>query len=417
MTNPKLRFREPEGMVFANWEKTTLGELSMVSNGCSFPVSIQGENTAEVPFHKVSSMNLRGNEKTLISADNYVSSQTITTEGLKPFKAPGIVFAKVGAALLLDRKRIVYPPYLIDNNMMAVTPNEKCDLNFIYTLLCRTRLASLTQVGALPSINTTQVRELEISVPEKREQRRIADFFTTFDEKIALAERKLAALQTLKSGLMQKIFSQEIRFKREDGSDFSIWKKTFLGQVGNLRGRIGFRGYTRADITTKEEGVIALAPGSISDGHVNLEEGTYITHEKYEESPEIKVTKDDILFTKTGSTVGKIGLVDRGDIEATVNPQIALITVNKKQAEAYFVYSYLQSPTAQRYVTAIVVGGAIPTLSQQELKAMPVPLIDHAEQRDIAHLFLHIDKRIRCSKQKLLLLKKMKQAFMQQMFV
>ena len=148
-----------------------------------------------------------------------------------------------------------------------------------------------------------------------------------------------------------------------------------------------------------------------------MEEGTYITRKKYDESPEIKVIKDDILFTKTGSTVGKIGLVDRGDIEATVNPQIALITVNKQQAEAYFVYSYMQSPTAQRYVTAIVVGGAIPTLSQQELKAMPVPLIDHAEQKDIAHLFLHVDKRIRCSKQKLLRLKKMKQAFMQQMFV
>ena len=416
MTNPKLRFRSADGSLFEDWKSVKVGDIAetcgggtpATGNASYWGGSIQWLTPTEINTKYVHS-----------------SERTITQDGLKNSSAK---LLPKGAIVLTTRATLgacsinnFEGDVCTNQGFQSLIGKSSVDSEFLYYLVASKRFQKELEKKASGStfleVSPGNLKKIVVALPCKQEQDRIAQFFSTLDEKIGLAERKLTALQTLKSGLIQKIFSQEIRFKREDGSDFPIWEKTFLGKVGNLRGRIGFRGYTRADITNKEEGVVALAPGSISDGHINLEEGTYITRKKYDESTEIKVIKDDILFTKTGSTVGKIGLVDRGDIEATVNPQIALITVNKQQAEAYFVYSYMQSPTAQRYVTAIVVGGAIPTLSQQELKAMPVPLIDHAEQKDIAHLFLHVDKRIRCSKQKLLRLKKMKQAFMQQMFV
>lgn len=107
---------------------------------------------------------------------------------------------------------------------------------------------------------------------------------------------------------------------------FSIVK---LGKLCSLRGRIGFRGYTRSDITSRENGVASLSPSNILDGRVSFIDCTYITRTKYEESPEIIVQEKDILFTKTGSTIGKTGFVDSLQEKATINPQIALITATE----------------------------------------------------------------------------------------
>lgn len=92
----------------------------------------------------------------------------------------------------------------------------------LITLLVGTKVYSLSK---------NQLLKVSLSKPSIAEQQKIADFFTALDEKIALAERKLTTLQTLKSGLMQKIFNGEIRFKREDGSTFPAWEKTRLDQL------------------------------------------------------------------------------------------------------------------------------------------------------------------------------------------
>ena len=84
-----------------------------------------------------------------------------------------------------------------------------------------------------------------------------------------------------------------------------------MGDSCKLNGRIGFRGYTEKDIVTKEiGGVLTFSPTNIVDNKLTMEcKNTYITREKYDESPEIKIFNGDILFVKTGSTLGKSALV------------------------------------------------------------------------------------------------------------
>ena len=99
-----------------------------------------------------------------------------------------------------------------------------------------------------------------------------------------------------------------IRFKEFEEE----WVECRLGEVATIVGRIGFRGYTINDIVVKGMGAIALSPTNIVNNQLTYDkDNTYISLYKYEESPEIMIKEGDIIFVKTGSTVGKVAYVDK----------------------------------------------------------------------------------------------------------
>ena len=103
------------------------------------------------------------------------------------------------------------------------------------------------------------------------------------------------------------------------------WKQYAIDELAEIYGRIGFRGYTTADLVEKGNGAISLSPSNIIDNHLYTDkDNTYISYYKYEESPEIKIYEGDVIFVKTGSTVGKVAFVDKLDSEATLNPQLVV---------------------------------------------------------------------------------------------
>jgi len=86
------------------------------------------------------------------------------------------------------------------------------------------------------------------------------------------------------------------------------WEWCMLSDTCDIFGRIGFRGYTKEDLVPYD-GAITLSPSNIVEGSMNYEKCSYISWEKYEESPEIKINDGDILLVKTGSSYGKCALV------------------------------------------------------------------------------------------------------------
>ena len=136
-------------------------------------------------------MNLSGNEKELITANNYVSQEQIDSNGWTIIKAPAIFFAKVGAAVLLDRKRKVLSDFLLDNNTMVYQIDDNIwDHDFCYYTFQKTYLPNLVQVGALPSYNGSQIESLSIFVPKNNEQRKIGLLLNNLDNLITLHQRE-----------------------------------------------------------------------------------------------------------------------------------------------------------------------------------------------------------------------------------
>ena len=186
--------REPRcflGSFDFSWEQRKLGDIGKARSGVGFPDADQGGGTG-VPFFKVSDMNLDGNENEMIVANNYVTAEQIADHRWSPItQLPAIFFAKVGAAVMLNRKRLCRFPFLLDNNTMAYSLSPtKWDADFAKALFGTVDLTSLVQVGALPSYNAGDVESMGIYLPSLFEQEQIGAFFKLLDNLITLHQRE-----------------------------------------------------------------------------------------------------------------------------------------------------------------------------------------------------------------------------------
>ena len=137
-------------------------------------------------------MNNAGNENEMTVANNYVTEAQIAARRWSPIEElPAIFFAKVGAAVMLNRKRLCRFPFLLDNNTMAYSlSKEFWDADFAKALFETVDLTSLVQVGALPSYNAGDVEAMEVKLPKVSEQRLVGAYFRQLDILITLHQRE-----------------------------------------------------------------------------------------------------------------------------------------------------------------------------------------------------------------------------------
>ena len=144
-----------------------------------------------------------------------------------------------------------------------------------------------------------------------------------------------------------------------------------LGQICEIKGRIGFRGYTRKDIVPNNEGAISLSPSNIVNEVIDYNNSTYISWDKYYESPEIMIEEGDVVFTKTAS-VGKCALIKNLPCKATINPQ--LVVLKNIQVNPSYLNYILQDTRFQSEVKKFTGIGSVPNISQSALSEISIPV-------------------------------------------
>ena len=280
---PKLRFPEFEG----NWEQKKLGDITTWSSGGTPPKDNFEYWNGSIPWISASSM--RG----LIYS---TSDKKITEKGLKN----GSRLAKKGSLLLLVRGSMLFNKIPIgiagidvafNQDLKSITVNESSTSQYLlYWFISKEPklLDKVTGTGiGAGKLDLTDLKDLNIVLPNLSEQTKIANFLTAIDEKINLLKEKATALAEYKKGMMQKIFNQELRFKDEFGKDFEDWEEKSLGEIceinkGNqlnkddltdfdiypsISGGIEPSGYT--DKSNREENTIIISEGGNSCGFVN----------------------------------------------------------------------------------------------------------------------------------------------------
>ena len=214
----------------SDWPEITLGDVCTFRGGNGFRESNQGQTKGDHPFIKVSDLTLDGNEKYITSAQNWVSAAVLRELRATLHPAGAVVFAKVGAALKLNRRRILSRPTAIDNNMMAAIPDtQELDGEFLYYFLLVQDLGRFSQESAVPSVNQGHLSSVEISLPPLPEQRRIAEILRTWDK----ALEKLTALRAAKArrldGIAQRLLAPSRAIGR--GVPRSNWTPISFGEV------------------------------------------------------------------------------------------------------------------------------------------------------------------------------------------
>lgn len=291
-------------------------------------------------------------------------------------------------------------------------------LNNIHGRWLRSFIAVGARANGALQVNSKDLFSLLISYPELPEQQKIASCLSSLNDLITAENQKLDALKAHKKGLMQQLFPAEgekvpkLRFAEFRGS--GEWEEKKLGDVIEIKGRIGYRGYTIEDIVDKGEGAISLSPSNFNDGSLVFEKSTYISWEKYEESPEIMLNEGYTVLVKTGSSFGKAAFVNKLYEKVTINPQIVVLKPFK--IHDFFLFLLVSNTSIQNQIKKAVVGGAIPTLSQHSISKFKIFVPSIKEQQKIASCLSSLDEFITSQAEKIEALKEHKKGLMQGLF-
>lgn len=321
----------------------------------------------------------------------------------------------LGKSGIIDSREVILHNQRIGKILIKSSGVDKNFLNCYFNSYLFSNRMKSTATGStvrhtsVPTINNTQ-----LILPTLQEQQAIAKAFSDVDALISSLDALIAKKKAIKQGAMQQLLTPPHKGgKRLDGFD-GEWVETNLGALCTIFGRIGFRGYTVNDIVKEGQGAITLSPSNIVNGQLRLSKVTYLSWFKYEESPEIKIYNNDILLVKTGSTFGKTALVRGLERKATLNPQV--VVLKKVKCNNVFLGYIMGFPLIQNQINSIVVGGAIPTLSQEQVsrfKLFVPPTIE--EQKAIAQILSDMDTELEQLEAKKAKYQQIKQGMMQEL--
>lgn len=157
------------------------------------------------------------------------------------------------------------------------------------------------------------------------------------------------------------------------------WKVSRIKNLLKIYGRIGYRGYTIDDIVDTGQGAIALSPSNIKNDKLVFDKNTYISWFKYEESPEIQIAEGDVIYVKTGSTIGKVAFVENVHEPMTLNPQN--VVFKEFRVHSKYLYYALQNDSSKIQTKFGIIGGATPALSQEKLGEFKVVVPNSIEEQ------------------------------------
>ena len=189
------------------WKQMTLGELCTLRAGSAFKTQYQGQSEGEIPFIKVSDMNLPGNQICIREANHWVSEDVRAEIKAKTFPKGTTVFAKIGEALKQNRVRLLVRDTLIDNNMMGALPKpDVVDPAFFYYRLSEFDIASTATGTALPYLTVSTLVQSRFTIPPLPVQRRIAGILSAYDELIENNTRRIQILERMAQAIYREWF-------------------------------------------------------------------------------------------------------------------------------------------------------------------------------------------------------------------
>lgn len=297
---------------------------------------------------------------------------------------------------------IISPAYTI------LTPKDSADSSYLKYLLKSVDFISLlklcvTGIREGQNIDYAKLKNYKLPVPPRTEQDQIVKFLdwkiSCINKLIGIKKREIKCLRRAKvSNIKEIIDDLKCNFR--------------LKNIAKSYGRIGFRGYSTVDLVEKGHGAITTSPSNISDMGMNFEQCSYLSWEKYEESPEIQLKKGDILVVKTGSSYGKTGFVDSLPLEATINPQLLIIRADSDNVIPEYLFYSIKYGAIQEQINKGIIGSTIPTISESRIMSyrLSIPEVGIQQKRleKIKNLEFRYNKLIHTFEQSIMELNNLK---------
>ena len=384
---PKLRFKEFSG----DWEEKKLGTLGQFLKGSTLskadlseegkPCVLYGElytKYNEVINNVISKTNLE-NDKLVLGQKNDV---------LIP--SSGETAIDIATASCLQQDNVILGG---DLNVFRSDKVNGVFTSYQLNSSKKREIARLSQGASVVHIYNDQLKKIKLSVPSKEEQEKIASFFSLIDYKISLQGEKVEALKDYKRGMMQKIFSRELRFKDDEGRDYPEWEEKKLGDLFNIKAG----GDIKSDNVSKE-----MTEKNIYPVYANA-----LTNKGlYGYTDTFKIEGDTITVTGRGDIGYAIARREK------YYPIVRLLVLSPLEKLNIIYFENIIN-----FTNIFVESTGVPQLTSPQLSKVKVSVPSFEEQEKIAKLLKGIDMKIEKEQQKLDSLNEYKKGLLQQMFI
>jgi len=399
---PKLRFPEFKD----NWKLVRLNEVASLVNGLTYdPSMICDEGILVLRSSNVQNGILTYADNVFVDVTDYNGVKEgdvlmCVRNGSRSLIGKTAVIDKAAAGLAFGAFMVVVRSKSIENQSFL---SQVFQTNIFFRDVHRNLGATIN------SINNSSLNKFQFGIPSNTtETKKLGSFFELLSYKINLLTKKKEALETCKKGLMQKIFSQELRFKRDDGTDYPEWTSYKLSKI-------------LIEHKKRSNGSEQVHSVSVHKGVVNQIEHLGRSFAAKDVSNYNKVLFGDIIYTKSPTGDFPYGIIKQSYVENAIVSPLYCVTSPIDINIGYLLHWFFESKVnVHNYLHPIIQKGAKNTINITNntflSRSLSLPS-DKAEREKIKVVYSSLNDNLKTLESEILKVTEFKKGLLQQMFV
>ena len=358
------------------WESKSFSELVDIIGGGTPKTSIEEYWNGDIPWISIKDFN--NGQKYVLDTEKTITELGLNNSSTKLLKKDDIIISARGT---VGEVAMIKYEMAFNQSCYGLRVHDYLDKEFVYYLLKYNiyKLKNMVHGAVFDTITTNTFDNIIVNLPPFEYQEKISYLLSNIDNLIEVKIHENQNLEQLSQNLFRKWF---IDFNLKD--DFNIsepfkdstlgeipesWEIKTIGDLSDVKGRIGWRGYTTNDLV--DEGPWVVGGKEITSGFIDFNTAKHLTREKYEESPEIMLRDKDLIIAKTG-TIGPIAMYYDIYGEATLNPNVGLI--RSKNITPALLLTFFKTPRAQHYLNEFTTSSVQPAINQTTIKQLEIAL-------------------------------------------
>ncbi|EMZ1488680.1 restriction endonuclease subunit S [Vibrio cholerae] len=385
------------------------------------------ESSDSIPFLRSECVTANGfNRKGM----NFISKKAHVTMGRSKIKSGDILMTITGNIGRIATLPDEIPEANINQHIAKISVIDGVSSSYVAQALQQERYnryyERILTGQAYPQISLKQVRETPILLPPHPEQQKIAEVLSTVDKKIDLIDQKIAETEKLKTGLMQKLFSEGIGVQDENGdwqphaefqdSPFGkIPKSWSVETLGEHTIKVGSgvtpKGGSKAYVDT---GIPLIRSQNVLFGKFKLDDVAFITEQQHEKMKGSQLEPKDVLLNITGASIGRCAVLPADFEEGNVNQHVCIIRMSQTITPEFCGW-FLNSNLGQKQIWNLQAGGNREGLNFQQIRSFRIPVLTVEEQCSIVDILSTVSDKLNLLEQQKVETQQLKKGLMQKL--
>lgn len=375
----------PEG-----WQNLCLSDVADLISGAGFPEILQGQQNLQYPFFKVGNLGEVESGHPLLTSKHTVDERIVKELHAKIIPPDSIVFAKIGMAIALNRRRMIGVASCIDNNMMAAVPNEKILPRYLLRFLETAEFMPFTQATTVPSLRKSDLAQIQIPLPPLSEQEHIVARVEVLLTNVNAARDRLRRVPLIMKKFRQAVLAAACSGRLTEewriGKDLRDWEDKTLQSISSNKKNAISSGPFGSALGLKDyhdNGIPVIRSQNIQQGKFTPNNFVYVSELKATELKRSEVIPGDIVIVAVGASSGNVAMVTDEFPRYILSQNCNKFSFNSEIVNLKFVFLALQTDFLIDEMRSITTDTARPFLSLTNLKTISISFPPLDEQNEI----------------------------------